>query len=310
MFFARHPVKGVITAEDAELDVSLRSGLTCESCGVPISFVGTYIRNETYVSHFFRLKKGMKNHFDVNGEICKYAAKSNVKIKLPTSKIHGVITDKDLKVRINIPVHLKKSLMDRLSNDLIPIKKRGEPKMKKSPGEYEKSRKTLSDYINSAKALSKIAHEWEKDKDINYMEFSFDGKTAKWMDIYFENWDKVYEKFPSRFPTELIVMRGTLSSIGKLPIDNDGYSWLEIVLKKKPITENIQQLPKTFARIKLYEPMFRVFIRDIEKLVQQKKKIEITFFGKFERFLNNNDNQQNIKGIAVLRKQIHYQVIK
>jgi hypothetical protein len=310
MFLAKHPTEGEITAEDAELDFRLRNDLTCECCDVPITFVGTYIRKDTYVSHFFRLKSGMKTHREIKGDICKYEAKSNKNIKLPSSKIHGVIANKDLKIRINIPVELNKSIMDLLSDDLIPIKKPGQPRTKKAPGEYERSDIILSDYINSAKALAKIAREWEKDKDINYMEFTFFGLTAKWMDIYYENWDKLYDNFPTQYPKELIIMRGIYSSISRPIVDRFGHSWTEIVLKTTPITEKFSDKPKTFARIRLYTPMFRHFINQLESIDLKKEKVEITFFGKFERYLNKKDDKQNIKGIALLRKQIHFQIIK
>lgn len=311
MFYAKHYTKGVVSAEDVELDLSFRDNLTCVDCGVPLSFVRSHMRKKSYVLHHFKLYTGMKTHRLINGEKCNFEASNLMKIKLPTSKTHNVVAAKDLKIRINIPVHLEKTIMHLLTRDLIPKTDHNKSKTKKSPGTYEKADYSLSDYINSATALSKIAREWEKNKEINYIEFTFHGLTARWMDIYYENWDKLYNKFTSRFPKALIIMRGIVSNIKQTPyIDNQGFSWVELYLKKTPISELSSEAPKTFSKIILYQPLLDPLIRDLRELKRQGKRVEIIFFGLIERPEKRNNDYQNVIGIAAYRKQLHYQIIK
>ncbi|MNT09591.1 hypothetical protein D3C72_1443800 [compost metagenome] len=194
--------------------------------------------------------------------------------------------------------------MDLLSKDLIPKKEKVEkPKAKKSPGNYSNSEGELSDYINSARAFAKIAKYFEQNKVQNYLEFKFFGITARWIDIYFEEWDKVYEKFQSKSPKELICLRGIYASTGQPYVDNNGYEWVHIKLIKKSITS--QTTSQTFTQIKLFKPMFNNFLKQLDEAKIKAEPIEITFFGRIERY--EKDGNKNIKGVAVLRRQIHFE---
>lgn len=304
MSWAMHPTAGRVSVDDIQLDDKLNTLLKCEFCNVEISFVGTYIKNEKYVAPFLRLKRGKKSHLDYQGGECPYN-KTNIQTQnLPTSKVAGVVIDKDLVIRVNIPVDLKKALMDLLSQDLIPTK--DDPKKKdakKSPGIYTNDTEKLSDYINSARAFAKIAKYFEKNGTQNFLEFRFFGITARWTDIYFENWDRVFEKFQSKLPKELVCLRGVFASIGRSYIDKDGYEWVQIKLRKTAISTN--KTSNTFAQIKLFKPMFERFLHQLNEAKNNSEEIEITFFGKIERYTDKGN--KNIKAITVLRKQIHFE---
>ncbi|MNO25481.1 hypothetical protein D3C76_153180 [compost metagenome] len=304
MSWALHPTAGRVSVDDIQLDETLNDSLKCEFCHVDLSFVGTYIKQDKYVAPILRLKKGKKNHLEYDGGECPYNKSNNQTQTIRKSKVAGVVLDKETVIRVNIPVELKKSLMDLLSQDLIPKKERLEkPKTKKSPGNYSNSEGELSDYINSARAFAKIAKYFEQNKVQNYLEFKFFGITAKWMDIYFEEWDKVYGKFQSKSPKELICLRGIYASTGQPYVDNNGYEWVHIKLMKKSITS--QTASQTFTQIKLFKPMFINFLKQLDEAKKKAESLEITFFGRIERY--EMDGNKNIKGVAVLRRQIHFE---
>lgn len=304
MSWALHPTAGRVSVDDIQLDERLNDSLKCEYCHVDISFVGTYIKKDKYVAPFLRLKRGMENHLEYDGGECPYNKANNQTQILHTSKVAGVVLDKETVIRVNIPVEIKKSLMDLLSQDLIPIKGHSEkPKTKKSPGVYTNSGDKLSDYINSARAFTKIAKYFEQNKTQNFLEFKFFGITARWMDIYFEDWDKVFEKFQTKSPKELVCLRGLFASTGKPYKDKNGYEWIHIKLRKTTISTNTAS--ETFAQIKLFKPMFEKFLEQLEEAKRKSEQIEITFFGKIERYVESGN--KNIKGIAVLRRQIHFE---
>lgn len=304
MNWAIHPTAGRVSVDDIQLDESLNDSLTCEYCHVELSFVGTYIKMDKYVAPFLRLKKGMKNHLEYNGGECPYNKSNNQTQILRKSKVAGVVMDIEAVIRVNIAVELKKTLMDLLSQDLIPKKGNSEkPKTKKSPGIYSNSVDELSDYINSARAFAKIAKYFEQNKTQNFLEFKFFGITARWMDIYFENWDIVYEKFQTKSPKELVCLRGLYASTGQPYIDNNGHEWIHIRLMKTSLSSNTSS--ETFAQIKLFKPMFSNFLKQLEDAKRKAEQIELTFFGKIERY--EKDGNKNIKGIAVLRRQIHFE---
>lgn len=298
MYSAFRRTSGRITAEDAELDAELRNDLSCEYCGVPVTFVSAHFRNGLYIPHFFHLKIGMKTHWTINREVCEYDLGRHARLKLPSSRSHGVITNKDFKIKLTVPNELKHRLMELLADDLIPIQQ---------PGDYDRAEKKLSDYIHSAKALSNIAHEWERNLALNDLELRILGATTRWSDMYVENWDLLYNKFSVPKPKEVVIMRGTFSSISPPLSDRNGQQWVEIVLKTAPISQNASDKTHTFARIKLFAPMFRSVIKQLESANTQSQKLEITFCGKIERILNKKDRTQQVKGIAVLRRQLHVQ---
>ncbi|SEL85393.1 hypothetical protein [Paenibacillus sp. OK003] len=306
MSWAMHPTAGRVSVDDIQLDEKLNNSLKCEFCNVDVSFVGTYIKNEKYMAPILRLNRGKKNHLDYEGGECPYNKTNNKTQNLPTSKVAGVVIDKELVIRVNIPVDLKKSLMDLLSQDLIPIKEKGEKNKepKKSPGNYTNTTEKLSDYINSARAFAKIAQYFEKHGTQNFLEFKFFGVSAPWTDIYFENWDRVFEKFQSKTPKELVCLRGTFTNIGKEYPDENGYPWVQLKLKKTPLSKN--EKSDTFAQIKLFKPMFERFISQLNEAKNKSEEIEITFFGRIERYTTEKGDK-NIKGVAVLRKQIHFE---
>ncbi|WP_339168018.1 hypothetical protein MKX75_01000 [Paenibacillus sp. FSL R5-0341] len=301
---ARHLIKGIITSEDAEMDNLLRTNLECKYCKSPITFVRSHIRNEVYISHLFRLKNG-HSHNLVNGNPCDFEANVHQNIKKPTSKVHGVVANKNLKIRINIPIELKFNIMKVLSEEFIPIKEKEKDKSTSLRSNYTSSTTKLSDYINSAKAIAKVAHEWDKDKSINFMEFSFFGVTSNWMNLYFENWDKLYNKFSSPKPKDLIVMRGIFSSVDKIEKDKDGFDWYEINLRKTPITLRTQDKVKTFARLRVFAPVFKNIVNELNSAKKSNKTVELFFFGMIERSSSKVSSTQTIKGIAVHKKQIH-----
>lgn len=304
MSWALHPTAGRVSVDDIQLDESLNDSLKCEYCRVDLSFVGTHIKMDRYVAPFLRLKRGMKNHLEYDGGECPYNKSNNQTQTLHKSKVAGVLSDKETVIRVNIPVELKKSIMDLLSQDLIPKKGNSEkPKTKKSPAIYSNSEDELSDYINSARAFAKIAKYFEKNKTQNFLEFKFFGITARWMDIYFENWDKVFEKFQTKSPKELVCLRGIFASIGIPYKDKNGYEWIHIKLKKTAISTN--DASEAFAQIKLFKPVFENFLKKLDEEKRKAGQIEITFFGKIERYIESDN--KNIKGIAVLRKQIHFE---
>lgn len=304
MSWALHPTAGRVSVDDIQLDESLNDSLKCEYCNVDLSFVGTHIKMGKYVAPFLRLKKGMKSHLEYEGEECPYNKSNSHTQTLHKSKVAGVLLDKETVIRVNIPVELKKTLMDLLSQDLIPKKEKSEkPKTKKSPAVYSNNEEELSDYINSARAFAKIAKYFEKNKTQNFLEFKFFGVTARWMDIYFENWDKVFEKFQTKSPKELVCLRGRFASIGKPYKDNNGYEWIHIKLRRTAIST--KDTSETFAQIKLFKPVFENFLKNLDVEKRKAGSIEITFFGKIERYVERGKN--NIKGIAVLRKQIHFE---
>ncbi|MGK5511824.1 hypothetical protein [Brevibacillus formosus] len=306
MGWALHPTAGRVSVDDIQLDESLNESLKCEFCHVDLSFVGTYIKLDKYVAPILRLKKGKKNHLEYDGGECPYNKSNNQTQTLRKSKVAGVVLDKETVIRVNIPVELKKSLMDLLSQDLIPKKGKSEsPKTKKSPGNYSNSEGELSDYINSARAFAKIAKYFEQNKVQNFLEFKFFGITARWMDIYFENWDKVYGKFQTKSPKELICLRGLYASTGQPYVDSNGHEWVHIKLMKRSISSKAPS--ETFPQIKLFKPIFSNFLKQLEEAKQKAEQIEITFFGKIERY--EKDGNKNIKGIAVLRRQIHFERI-
>lgn len=306
MSWAIHPTAGRVSVDDIQLDDNLNTLLKCEFCNVEITFVGTYIKNEKYVAPFLRLKRGKKNHLDYQGGECPYN-KTNIQTQhLPTSKVAGVVIDKELVIRVNIPVDLKKTLMDLLSQDLIPTKEDSKKKeSKKSPGFYTNDTEKLSDYINSARAFAKIAKYFEKNGTQNSLEFRFFGIIARWADIYFEDWDRVFEKFQSKTPKELVCLRGIFTSVGKPYPDKDGYEWVQIKLRKTAMSTNTNKTSETFAQIKLFKPMFERFLNQLNEAKKNSEEIEITFFGKIERYTDKGN--KNIKGVAVLRKQIHFE---
>lgn len=165
MSWALHPTAGKVSVDDIQLDETLKDSLKCEFCYVDLTFVGTHIQQDKYVAPILRLKKGKKNHLEYDGGECPYNKSNNQTQTLRKSKVAGVILDKETIIRVNIPVELKKSLMDLLSQDLIPKKEKLEtPKNKKSPGNYLKIEGELSDYINSARAFAKIANIFSKIK--------------------------------------------------------------------------------------------------------------------------------------------------
>ncbi|SYX85307.1 hypothetical protein [Paenibacillus alvei] len=302
MSWALHPTAGRVSVDDIQLDDSLNESLKCEFCHVDLSFVGTYIKLDKYVAPILRLKKGMKNHLEYDGGECPYNKSNNQTQTLRKSKVAGVVLDKETVIRVNIPVELKKSLMDLLSQDLIPKKGTAEnPKTKKSPGNYSKSEGELSDYINSARAFAKIAKYFERNKVQNFLEFKFFGITARWMDIYFENWDKVYEKFQTKSPKELVCLRGIYASTGQPYVDNNGHEWVHIKFMRTSISS--KNTSQAFAQIKLFKPMFTNFLKQLDEAKKKAEPIEITFFGRIERY--EKDGNRNIKGVAVLRRQIH-----
>lgn len=306
MSWAMHPTAGRVSVDDIQLDEKLNNSLECEFCNVAVSFVGTHIRNERYVAPIIRLKRGMKNHLDYQGGECPYNKTNTSTQNMPTSKVAGVVIDKELVIRVNIPVDLKRTLMDLLSQDLIPIKEKTEKNkgLKKSPGNYTTTTEKLSDYINSARAFAKIAQYFEKHGTQSFLEFKFFGITARWTDIYFENWERVYEKFQSRTPKELVCLRGVFASIGEEYPDEYGHSWVQIKLKKTPLSKS--EKSDTFAQIKLFKPMFERFLYQLDEAKKNAERIEITFFGKIERYTTEK-GFKNIKGVAVLRQQIHFE---
>lgn len=304
MNWAIHPEDGKVSAFDVELDESLKYSLTCEYCNVPLTFVRTFIKNDKYVAAYFRLKNGEIEHREIDGETCKYNKTNKKSVSIPKSKIANLVLEEDLKVRVNIPVELKKSLMDLLSEDLLQKKTSTKiPESKKAPGNYVSNGKTLTDYINSARAFSKIAKYFENNKDTNnnYLEFKSFGVTAQWKDIYFEDWDKVFEKFQTSKPKELICLRGLLSSISS-PYQSEGYMWVNIRLKKTVISKNKNST--TFAAIKLFEPVFEHFLKKLKIAKEEFNETEITFYGNIQK---NNPENRNIIGIAVHRSQVHFE---
>lgn len=304
MSWALHPTAGRVSVDEIQLDEALNESLKCEFCQVDLSFVGTYIKQDKYVAPILRLKKGKKNHLEYDGGECPYNKSNNQTQTLRKSRVAGVVLDKETVIRVNIPVELKKSLMDLLSQDLIPKKEKSEnPKTKKSPGNYSKSEGELSDYINSARAFAKIAKYFEQNKVQNYLEFKFFGITARWKDIYFEEWDKVYEKFQTKSPKELVCLRGVYASTGQPYVDNNGYEWVHIKLMKTSISSKTTS--QTFTQIKLFKPMFTNFLKQLDEAKKNAEPIEITFFGRIERY--EKDGNRNIKGVAVLRRQIHFE---
>lgn len=304
MSWALHPTAGRVSVDEIQLDEALNESLKCEFCQVDLSFVGTYIKQDKYVAPILRLKKGKKNHLEYDGGECPYNKSNNQTQTLRKSRVAGVVLDKETVIRVNIPVELKKSLMDLLSQDLIPKKEKSEnPKTKKSPGNYSKSEGELSDYINSARAFAKIAKYFEQNKVQNYLEFKFFGITARWKDIYFEEWDKVYEKFQTKSPKELVCLRGVYASTGQPYVDNNGYEWVHIKLMKTSISSKTTS--QTFTQIKLFKPMFTNFLKQLDEAKKKAEPIEITFFGRIERY--EKDGNRNIKGVAVLRRQIHFE---
>jgi hypothetical protein len=75
-------------------------------------------------------------------------------------------------------------------------------------------------------------------------------------------------------------------------------------LKKTPLSRN--EKSDTFAQIKLFKPMFEIFISQLNEAKNKSEEIEITFFGRIERYTTEKGDK-NIKGVAVLRKQIHFE---
>lgn len=306
MFLARHPQAGIVSADDVYVDPSLRDNLVCRYCKVPVSFVGQYIRQDVLVPSHFRLKRGYLNHWSVEGQECKYNKESDEETQMAESKVMGGKIEKDLVCRINIPVWLNSKIKKLLEEDYVSQEVISDKNGKRAPGYYNKSGKELSDYINSAKALAKLANEyWPHNKQVlQLVKFKFQGVTANWSDFYYESWDEVYHKFPSKKPKQILCLRGVFKSISRTFIEN-GEEWIVIRLKKHSIST--KQYSKTFASIKLYKPMFRILIEQLYKYQEQGIPIEITFFGNIERTIH--DGNPNIIGIAYVRKQLHIQPI-
>lgn len=311
---AIHRTEGEVSVEDVELDLSLRYDLVCEYCGIPVSFVEGYIRNDKYVSSYFKLKKGFKEHNFINGKPCDYNLTNANKIKVPSSKaISGYVDENDLLFRVNIPIELDEKMMEFLSNEQVTsIKQQDISKQdqKNSPGEYEKSKKSLPNYFNSAKALSVLAKLSKiKDRRLTEFQLRFFGVTAFWKDIYFEDWDLFYSKLKSKQPKEVYCIRGLCSSISKKTYkDKNEYEWVFINLKKQQISDSTKKNSETYVKIQLFQPMFKNLLKRLEKAKEESNEIAITFFGKVEKY--TVDENQNIKGIAVLRKQVHFEKIK
>lgn len=282
----------IISADDVEMNLSLKNSLYCKYCGVKLTFVRTHINNNVLIPCFFRIGKGKKEHFLVNDKHCPFNQDNPEVCLLDSSKTLNIQStiEKSLYCRINIPTNMndvkqfiEKELLVTNSNETIT---------KKSPGSYKKSGRQLSDYINSTRGFSMLANKyWPHQKDRLFkIKFQFSSYTATWYDLYYENWDFLYKNIRSRNPKYPFCLRGTYSS-HKIKDDK-----IEIFYTKKTISSNI--VSKVFCSIKLPITGFEYLKHELDEIWEKKLKREITFFGEIEK------TENNIIGYAYYRKQI------
>ncbi|QOY36632.1 hypothetical protein AWH56_002860 [Anaerobacillus isosaccharinicus] len=173
MKVSKHIKYGQITAFDVEMNTSLKKGLICFYCGVPLTFVRTHIKNDTIVPCFFRLQRGMGEHLYINGKACPNNSENPDTTNIDNSKEFNYQIENSLHCRVNIPSKFSKELMEVLDDELLNISSDTEKPIKKSAGNFQKSGKIKSDYINSAKGFSVLANKywpsnWKKLKEITF----------------------------------------------------------------------------------------------------------------------------------------------
>ncbi|PFJ40193.1 hypothetical protein COJ00_27065 [Priestia megaterium] len=170
-------LKTEVLAEEVSENESLKNGLRCRDCGIPVSHRREHKRNESLISaHFVRRQE--------HNESCQYHAEGQMKVlaRLSDDDVLSSLDKKNFIFRLTM-IHDELDGKKEKEKDKAPQGTKVSPTNK----EYE-GKGRLSSYLGTMKKIIELRNILADDKrDLtSIVEINFRGKKIKWDNFYYE----------------------------------------------------------------------------------------------------------------------------
>ena len=166
-----------VLAEEVSENESLKNGLKCRDCGIPVSHRREHKRNESLISaHFVRRHE--------HSESCQYHAVGQMKVlaRLSDDDVLSSLDKKNFIFRLTM-IHDELNGKKEKEKDKTPQGTKVSPTNKKYEGKGR-----LSSYLGTMKKIIELRNILADDKKdlTSIVEIDFQGKKIKWDNFYYE----------------------------------------------------------------------------------------------------------------------------